>query len=323
MSLASFSRRILSATTPTTTLTHLTKTPIHATFSTSTSSFSRYLHPYESPLTINTEDFSRVTNKLRAFFLERGFLEAHTQNRLSILAACEDPFTVSTFHYAGHCWPLPQTGQMWLEYELLKAPSAPGFFCVSTSYRNEPNPIEGRHLLSFPMFEFEMHGNIEDMIAMEKDLLSYLGYHSTTYKQGHYKAVAEEFNVHELDNDHEMQLCKDIPVFFLTDFPEYTHPFWNMKRHSINSTANKVDIILSGHETIGSAERETDINEMRRRFDTIMDGAYRDKLFSLFGEKRTLDELDAFLSFNFFERSGGGIGITRLIHSMKKEKLLV
>ena len=37
--------------------------------------------------------------------------------------------------------PLPQTGQMWLEHELLSTPNSKGFFCVSTSYRQEPNAI--------------------------------------------------------------------------------------------------------------------------------------------------------------------------------------
>ena len=79
------------------------------------------------------------------------FLEAHPQNRLSILAACEDPYTVAQFDYAGKVWPLPQTGQMWLEYELLKNPKAKGYFCLSTSYRQEQTPIEGRHDLIFPL----------------------------------------------------------------------------------------------------------------------------------------------------------------------------
>ena len=60
--------------------------------------------------------------------MDRGFQEVHTQNRLSILAACEDPTTVATYEYAGEVWPLPQTGQMWLEYELLNNPKVPGFF---------------------------------------------------------------------------------------------------------------------------------------------------------------------------------------------------
>ena len=63
--------------------------------------------------------FSYAVNLLRNFFLARGFVEVHTQDRLSILAACEDPTTVATYEYEGAVWPLPQTGQMWLEYELL------------------------------------------------------------------------------------------------------------------------------------------------------------------------------------------------------------
>ena len=60
--------------------------------------------------------------------MDKGFLEVHTQNRLSILAACEDPFNVATYKYADQIWPLPQTGQMWLEHELLSSPSSKGFF---------------------------------------------------------------------------------------------------------------------------------------------------------------------------------------------------
>ena len=71
---------------------------------------------------INPCEFSKVVKKLRSFFESKGFEEVHTQSRLSILAACEDPTTISTYNYAGQVWPLPQTGQMWLEYELLKNP---------------------------------------------------------------------------------------------------------------------------------------------------------------------------------------------------------
>jgi aspartyl/asparaginyl-tRNA synthetase len=110
---------------------------------------------------INPEQFTEAAGLLRSFFMDRGFVEVHTQNRLSILAACEDPTTVSTYNYAGNVWPLPQTGQMWLEYELLTRPHIPGFFCMSTSYRQEPTIVEGRHDLIFPMFEFEMPGDLE------------------------------------------------------------------------------------------------------------------------------------------------------------------
>ena len=113
------------------------------------------------------KDFTKVVSKLSSFFLQRNYLNVHTQNRLSILAACEDPNNLSTFNYAGRVFPLPQTGQMWLEYELLKDPEQEGFFCISTSYRNESNPVEGRHDLVFPMFEFEAKGDMNDLVTLE------------------------------------------------------------------------------------------------------------------------------------------------------------
>ena len=125
---------------------------------------------------IDPKKYSETVDRLRSFFLSKGFLEVHTQNRLSILAACEDPETVATYNYGGNIWPLPQTGQMWLEYELLSNPSAEGFFCVSTSYRAEPNPVPGRHETIFPMFEFEMKGGVEELKQMEIELCEYLRY---------------------------------------------------------------------------------------------------------------------------------------------------
>ena len=53
-------------------------------------------------------------------------------------------------------------------------------------------------------------------------------------------------------------------------------------------------------------------------FHTISDGMYADLLFKLFGKDRVEKELDEFLSFDFFPRFGGGIGITRLISALNK-----
>ena len=65
---------------------------------------------------IDPRKYTDALDLLRSFFLSKNFLEVHTQNRLSILAACEDPETVATYNYCGNIWPLPQTGQMWLEH---------------------------------------------------------------------------------------------------------------------------------------------------------------------------------------------------------------
>lgn len=278
---------------------------------------------YDSALIIDSNDFSTVVNKLRKFFLEKNFIEVHTQNRLSILAACEDPFNVQTYNYADKVWPLVQTGQMWLEYEILKQPDVAGYFCVTTSYRLEPNPVPGRHDIIFPMFEFEFKGDMQELIALQKQLLTYLGYDSNKFYINTYKQIAEEFDTKELENEHEQRLYTEkSPVAFITDFPEFTSPFWNMKRNQGDDTSKKVDIILSGMETFGSAEREVDKHVMRDRFNTIMDGSYCNKLYELFGQERTQAELDEYLQLEFIKRSGCGIGLTRLIKSMKKENLI-
>lgn len=268
---------------------------------------------------IDPKKFSFITNKMRTFFLQKGFLEVHTQNRLSIMAACEDPSTIALYNYCGEVWPLPQTGQMWLEYELLSNPEEKGFFCVSTSYRNEPNPVKGRHHRIFPMFEFETHGGIEALRELEIELLDFLGFNPTEFQFGEYEKMASNYDTSLLTNDHETQISEDYGnVFFLEKFPERTSPFWNMKRNPENpELSHKIDVLLYGMETIGSAERSTNAAEQKQAFYTIENGAYAQKLFDLFGKERVEKELEDFLAFDFIPRSGGGIGITRMIRAME------
>jgi len=221
---------------------------------------------------------------MREFFLSKNFIEVPTQSRLSILAACENPHSVKTFEYGGEIWPLPQTGQMWLEYELLKNPEWDGVFCISTSYREEKNPIPGRHELIFPMFEFESKGGMDKLLQLESELLEHLGFDEPI--EVNYDGVCEEYN-------------KDGVIF------------------------NKVDVILYGQETIGSAERSCDVEKMREMFYSIEDGKYCAKLFELFGKDRVEKELNDFLSHKFFPRFGGGIGMTRMARAyelLKQEK---
>jgi aspartyl/asparaginyl-tRNA synthetase len=276
----------------------------------------------------NCEDFSNAVKKLRSFFESKGFIEVHTQNRLSILAACEDPTTMATYNYNGNVWPLPQTGQMWLEHFLLENSDKPGFFCLSTSYRNEPNPVPGRHDLIFPMFEFESRGTMEDMIVLEKELLEYLGfskdmYPNNLYPEGDYDEVADKYNVEILEHEHETQLEKDYgPVYFLKNFPERTSPFWNMGRNESGTHATKIDVIIHGIETIGSAQRSCDKESMRQMFNSISNGEYANTLYAQFGKERVQKEMNDFLSKEFFPRFGGGIGMTRMIRAMKLSNLI-
>lgn len=272
---------------------------------------------------ISPRDFDFVTSRLREFFRDvKGFVETHAQSGLDILAACEDPFNIATFDYAGDVWPMTQTGQMRLEQQLLADPSLPGLFCVTTSYRQEPDPKEGRHDLIFPMFEFEAPGDMKQLIELERELLKFLGFGlSDLYPCGFYNGIATRYGICELTDIHEAYLQKDFGnVFFLCWFPEYTSPFWNMKREG--DYAKKIDVIICGMETIGSAERSTDVEDMRMRFHTISEGKYAKRLFANFRKDRVLEELERFLALPMRPRFGGGIGMTRMIRALKLVEIL-
>ncbi len=277
-------------------------------------SYAHHVNP------MDPQQFHYVVGKLRSFFNARGFLEAPVQHRLSILAACEDPRTVASFQYSGYVWPLPQTGQMWLEYELLTQPRSQGFYCVTTSYRNEPRPKEGRHDKIFQMFEFELPGDFESLQNLELELLSYLGFNREAVALLDYEETAQKYGTSELESEHEERIWNEVGHALLLRFPFRTSPFWNMKRDG--SVARKIDVILAGMESIGSAERSSDPEEMRESFHTISDGMYADTLFAQFGRERVLAELDAFLALPFFPRCGGGIGLNRLIRAMGMCNLL-
>lgn len=278
---------------------------------------------YSNPLIINTKDYDYLVNKLREFFKSKNFVEISRQNRLSILATYKDQFYVGSFNYTNATWPLAQTGQMWLEYEILKNPEIEGFFCLTTSYRLEKNPLDGIDDIIFRLFEFETHGNVYDLVKLERELLKFLGYKKEDIKMATYEEMQEKYEVEELEHKDEEKMETDIgKAVLLHDFPEHTYPFWNMKRDLRTNTVRKIDVILTGEKTICSGEREDNKYMIKRNFETIMDGKYKEKLYELFGEERTNKELEDYLNLNFFDRIGGGINIDRLIRSMKKENLI-
>ncbi len=265
--------------------------------------------------------YNHIIKQMRSFFQDqKGYIEVPAQPRLSILAACEDPKTITQFVFSGVNYPLPQTGQMWLEKEILQNPGIPGVFCITTSYRNEPFPIPGRHDKIFPMFEFESRGNMDDMRQLEAELLQFLGFPRPASHL--YNDLCKKYAVDELNAEVELLMQRDFGnVISLEHFPQHTHPFWNMK-HGKDGIFNKIDVILYGMETIGSAERSTNVDEMRENFFSISDGQYAKLLFSAFGEERVVNELDEYLSLPMFARFGAGIGITRMARAMALAGLL-
>jgi len=264
--------------------------------------------------------YDEVVRTMRAFFLSKKFIEVEVQSRRSILAACEDVNNIAFYTFSGVKWPLPQTGQMWLEHEILKNPMVPGVFCLTTSYRDEKKINSARHLSIFPMFEFESHGDMNDLQALMTELFEFMGFGDRSgYREGNYSEVAHNYGVSIIEAEQEKKLAHDFSnVFFLKNFPMHSHPFWNMKKEG--GHAKKIDAILHGIETVGSAERSCDVNEMLDCFYTISNGAYAQKLFAEFSKERVEEELKSYLSHDFFPRFGGGIGVTRMIRACALSK---
>lgn len=265
-------------------------------------------------------EYNCVIKALTDFFHREGYTQVCTQNRFSILSACEEPKTVVSMEYCGKSWPLPQTGQMWLEYEILTRPDLKGVFCQTTSYREEKNIVPGRHFVCFPLFEFETRGNFEDLLELLTRLVTFLGYQGPTHLD--YQETSAKYETKEIEHKHEQKMCLDYTnVCFLKHFPNYTNPFWNMKFNEDGTVANKVDVIMSGAETIGCAERSCDNDRMEKMFYEICDGEYHKLIFDKFGQERTTAELKAFLDLPKVPRIGAGLGVTRLISSLKNEGL--
>ena len=265
--------------------------------------------------------YHELVQKMRSFFLERNFIEVPDGIRLAILAACENPhsivpYTITDENGKPITYPLQQTNQMVLEEVLLQNPSWDGVFRTTTSYRDEKNPIPSRHKKVFKMFESESKGTLKDLIQLEADLLKHLGFDEPI--EVNYDDVCEEYGgVPILEDEHETRMWNEKgPVVSLQNFPLRTNPFWNMVQGE-NGLFNKVDVILYGQETIGSAERSCNKEEMRRLFYSIEDGRYCAKLFELFGHTRVEKELEEFLSHDFFPRYGGGIGMSRMNRAYK------
>ena len=147
---------------------------------------------------------------------------------------------------------------------------------------------------------------------MELELCEYLGFPELDIRT--YKEWQDQFEVEELENEHE----EEIGWGMITNFPEFTSPFWNMSRHDDQLTSKKIDVILNGMETIGSAERSTDKEQMSHTFHTISEGKYAELLYKLFGKDRVEQELKDFLAMDFFPRVGGGIGMTRMIAAVER-----
>lgn len=284
------------------------------------------IKPKQSPNSfVEPQNFDILIKKLRGFFMQRNYVETFPQPKLTILAACEDPKTVRSFNFNNNIWPLTQTNQMNLEEIIMKnASDLDGVYCLTSSYRDEPNPVEGRHLKSFCMFEAEHKGDFQHLLNTLSDLMVHLGLveNSKDIPFFTYNELCKHYNVDVLESEHETKMWKEFgDVVGITKFTEKSSPFFNMHQEGIDDETgeklyNKCDLIICGQETFGSAERSCDIEHMRRSFHTISGGEYSELLFEKFGKERVEEELEEYFNLPMINRWGFGCGTERLLRAM-------
>lgn len=299
-------------------------------------------------------EYAYLSKRIRGFLAERNFVESPCQSRISILAACEDHKTVGTYTMNGQVWPLIQSNQMSLERDIVSLESfaqycldPAGVFCTTVSYRDEPTPLPGRHLRVFDMFEVEFRGDMQALQRFQEDLLAHLGFNRDQFRAIDYHDACKQYGVDEITHKEEQLLYNDYgPTVWLCNFPRSSDPYWNM-RYSCEdacddnadnadnadntlsdevlaaladpvTTARKIDVILCGRESVGSAERSCNAEIMRRMFYEVDGGRYAATLFEKFGRERVEAELNDYLSLPFMPRCGMGIGVARLVLAMRE-----
>ena len=118
-----------------------------------------------------------------------------------------------------------------------------GFFCVSTSYRQEPNAIPVDTTLYSQCLNLKCRG-YDDLKKMEYELCEYLEFPKPEERT--YADWQKHFGLDpmtEMEAEHETKMFEEFGSTMITDFPEMTSPFWNMSRHG-DATSKKIDVIL-------------------------------------------------------------------------------
>jgi aspartyl/asparaginyl-tRNA synthetase len=272
---------------------------------------------------MNPKHYAYVVKKIREVCDEEGLVECYLNDYLSTLSSCESPTSIRTFEWMGIKFAHQQTTQMCLERLINERPECKGYYNIGNSYREEEHPVKNRHKHIFCLGDFELQGDMEDLIQFQKKILLKLGIKpfdgQVDFPRIDYLDACTKYGVDEIGHDEEIRLCQDFnsPAVFLCKFPLSTKPFFNMQIEG--DVALKVDVIIGNPnggqpmEVFGSAQRSDDPDDMRRQFHSIGDGEYAQALYSHFGKERIDKELEEYLSLKFVPRSGMGIGINRLV----------
>lgn len=244
---------------------------------------------------------------------KREVLNYIEQQRLKTLAKRGNIFAIDSLEHCKDLIILPK----------LDLPK--GYFAHNTSTRNESRAGDGRREFKFPLTEFEFinqseESGFDELAEFISKLLVHLGFDAP--KLVEYEDECKKFGVEFIEDEEEQALCdKYGSTVLLGKFPLRSDPYWNM-RHAGNGIFDKIDVIIHGFESAGTAVRSCNVDEMKKNIHLQDSGNYIQAMYNHFGKERVDDEINEYTDYKFVPRCGGGLGMSRIIRGMKIEGLL-
>lgn len=258
--------------------------------------------------------FHFIYNSIRNYLIQNNFIESYVQNRLSNLNSCKNIFNACLFDMYKFCYCLPQSNEIWLEYEMIKYNKQSGFFCQSSLYFNHNNGLDN---YIEPAMEFSLIGGLFELEKLFRGLLKHMGYTNNifNYKSIDYKDILLLFQLEVLTEKIKIpKLSEDKTIYFVKNIPKNDDTTWN--DYDQNGIYNKIIVIIYGKVVFYGIQKSNEIEKMRNIYLERNDYP---ALCEFFGEERVLGELESYLELPFMDRCTGKIKISSLIELMNKE----
>ena len=278
---------------------------------------NKMLH-IEASLPINPFMYNYAANLIRFFFLDGNYIESYEQNKLCNLNSCINIYDACLYDMFKFCYALPQSNELWVDYQILMYSSQKGFFTYSTIYKNDFN---GLNNYIEQVIEFSLKGGMYDLEKLIRNLLDLFGFKNTfTFKSVDYNELIQDLQITDFTYKNFSMLNDDpYTIYFIKGFNKNAYVKWNDYFDVKNNCYNKLLLICRGKELICGSQKSESVDEMRENFMKTKDFS---KKCEFFLEERVIGELNSYLELQFFKRCTGTICFKNLIHLLEQENLI-
>jgi aspartyl-tRNA synthetase len=295
----------------------------------------RYLDLRTERMIQNLKKRAEMINVLRAFLLERDFLEIETPSLIKGTPEGSREFLVPSRQHHGKFYVLPQAPQQYKQ--LLMVAGVEKYFQFAHCYRDED--ARSDRSVEFTQLDFEMSFVTQEeilqimeemMLKMVKEVfpekkITFTSFPRVTYAESMEKYGSDKPDLRkDKEDDDELAFCfvVDFPMFELNSQGEMTtahHPFCMinpedeglMDSEPLKVRAASYDLVLNGVELSSGSIRIHNADIQKKVFDVL--GLAEEEIKEKFGHM-----LEAF-KFGAPPHGGAAPGIDRLAMVLCKE----